>query len=103
MDLLKVHRPFARNSPRKIPNPNLPNPGKSRLVNSKRSRTTDFTDHADMKNYVPNISAIRVIRGHLNRQIPKEAEPRISRITRIWKNYIPNISAIRVIRGHAPL
>jgi hypothetical protein len=52
------------------------------------------------KNCIPNISAIRVIRGHLNRQIPKKAEPLITRITRIGKNCIPNISAIRVIRGH---
>jgi hypothetical protein len=42
------------------------------------------------------------IPGNLNRQIPKAAEPRISRITRIWKNCIPNISAIRAIRSHAP-
>jgi len=40
--------------------------------------------------------------ANLNRQIPKTAEPRISRITRIWKICIPNISAIRIIRGHAP-
>ena len=31
------------------------------------------------KNCIPNISAIRVIRGHLNRQIPKAEEPRMTR------------------------
>jgi hypothetical protein len=31
------------------------------------------------KNCIPNISAIRVIRGHLNAQIPKAEEPRMTR------------------------
>jgi hypothetical protein len=32
--------------------------------NFKSCRTTDFTDHPDTEEQIPDISAIRVIRGH---------------------------------------
>jgi hypothetical protein len=43
------------------------------------------------------------IQANHNHQKSKAAEPRISRITRIWNNCSPNISAIRVIRGQSLL